>query len=222
MFTGIYGHNTGAYSSDCWADHCNGTEDLNDAGYRCVNMGEMRVPTTYESVINMYALDKEDIAIMRRYHHAKITIVDEQLGRVIDALEERYFLGNSLLILCSDHGEWLGDYWMSHKWLMYDPIVRDGCGSRAGEEIDNLVSLIDLEPNDLERDPHELWNLCDSSEHRQLPVDLLTDSLCWLASATHYNIGESRQRSRYYDMRWLIPDNAFLPRCQRTSRASLV
>ena len=149
----------------------------------------MRVTTTYESVINMYAL------------------------------EERCFLDNSLLMFCSDHGKWLGEYWVSHKWLMYDPIVhvplivRAGCKSRAGEEVDNLVSLMDMEPNDLGRDPHELWNLCDSSEHRQLPTDLLTDSLRWLTSSNHYNNGDRRQYSRHYGMYSLIPDNAFLPRC---------
>ena len=32
IFTGMYGHNTGAYSFDHWADLRNWGEDLNDAG----------------------------------------------------------------------------------------------------------------------------------------------------------------------------------------------
>ena len=240
----------------------------------------MHATTTHESVIDMYSPDEEDIARMRRHYYAKITTVDEQLGRVIDALEERGFLDNSLLLFCSDHGELLGDHWMAYKWLMYDPIVhvplivRDGRRDRAGEEIDDLVSLMDLGPTilaaagvevpsylegrslvpymegpggdfaprewvycednyqlmmrgeryklvyyigqdqgelyDLERDPHELWNLWDGAEHHALQRDLLAQLLRWLASSTYYNAGYRRQRSRHYGMRWPTPDNAFL------------
>ena len=63
---------------------------------------------------------------------------------------------------------------------------------------------------DLERDPHELWNLWDSTEHRQLQSELLARLLRWLASSTYYNAGYRRQRSRHYAMRWPTPDNAFL------------
>ncbi|MEE2629042.1 MAG: sulfatase-like hydrolase/transferase, partial [Candidatus Latescibacterota bacterium] len=41
IFTGMYPHNTGVYSFDYWADHRNWVQDLNDAGYHCVNMGKM-------------------------------------------------------------------------------------------------------------------------------------------------------------------------------------
>ena len=41
IFTGMYPHNTGVYSFDHWADHRNWVQDLNDAGYHCVNIGKM-------------------------------------------------------------------------------------------------------------------------------------------------------------------------------------
>ena len=41
IFTGMYPHNTGVYSFDHWADHRNWVQDLNDAGYHCVNLGKM-------------------------------------------------------------------------------------------------------------------------------------------------------------------------------------
>ncbi|MEZ4672935.1 MAG: sulfatase-like hydrolase/transferase [Caldilineaceae bacterium] len=53
----------------------------------------------------------DEIAEMKRHHFAKITTVDEQLGRVLNALEERGWLENSLLIFCSDHGEAAGRSW---------------------------------------------------------------------------------------------------------------
>jgi arylsulfatase A-like enzyme len=63
---------------------------------------------------------------------------------------------------------------------------------------------------DLEQDPHELWNLWDGAEHRDLQNELLARLLRWLASSTYYNAGYRRQRSRQYGMRWPSPDNAFL------------
>ena len=268
IFTGMYPHNTGVYSFDHWADHRNWVQDLNDAGYHCVNIGKMHfaprdvaggfhervvvenptsknldmggadddwgrylrihglerpndrnktdpdwlqkyqgVPwhleerfhsdvfigdsaltwirdykgqqpfflqvgftgphepwdplprhleqyagrpmppcvlregeledkppqhaaqrkthaeTEHESAIDMYSPSEEDIAHMRRHYYAKITTVDEKLGEVLDALQARGFLDNSLLLFCSDHGELLGDHGLAYKWLMYDPIV---------------------------------------------------------------------------------------------------
>ena len=117
---------------------------------------EMHATTGHESVIDMYSPDVEDIERMRRHYYAKITTVDEQLGQVMDALQARGFLDNSLLVFCSDHGELLGDHTMAYKWLMYDPIVhvplivRDGRGARAGEETRDLASLMDLGPTILQ------------------------------------------------------------------------
>lgn len=40
-FTGMYPHNTGAYSFDQWGAHRNWVQDLNEGGYHCVNVGKM-------------------------------------------------------------------------------------------------------------------------------------------------------------------------------------
>ncbi|MFH1568681.1 MAG: sulfatase-like hydrolase/transferase [Gemmatimonadota bacterium] len=116
----------------------------------------LHAETAHESVIDLEGATEEQIAAMRRHYYAKVTTVDEQLGRVLVALEERGFLENSLLFFLSDHGELLGDHDMAYKWLMYDPIVhvpmvvRDGRGGRAprraGAEVTDLVSLVDVAP----------------------------------------------------------------------------
>ena len=41
IFTGMYAHNTGAYSFDSWSQHRNWIEDLNNSGYYCANIGKM-------------------------------------------------------------------------------------------------------------------------------------------------------------------------------------
>ena len=108
--------------------------------------------TGHESVIDMYAPDKDDIARMRRHYYANITTVDEKLNQILDALEARGYLENSLVLFCSDHGELLGDHSMAYKWLMYDPIVHvplmvwDRTGNYQPGQVDDLVSLMDIGP----------------------------------------------------------------------------
>ncbi|MEZ4730104.1 MAG: sulfatase-like hydrolase/transferase [Caldilineaceae bacterium] len=108
--------------------------------------------TNHESRIDLRGASEADIARMKRHYFAKITTVDEQVGRVLAALEERGWLADSLLIFCSDHGELLGDHNLAYKWLMYDPIVHVPLIIRHPGSVSNpttvhdLVSLIDLGP----------------------------------------------------------------------------
>jgi len=109
-----------------------------------------------EAKIDLRLAAEEDIARMRRHYYAKITTVDEQLGKVLDALDARGYLENSLLVFCSDHGEMLGDHKLPYKWLMYDPIVhvpmmvRHPGTVRDPEETEDLVSLMDIGPTVLD------------------------------------------------------------------------
>ena len=115
-----------------------------------------------EAKIDLRLARDADIEHMRRHYFAKITTVDEMLGKVLDALEERGWLDNSLLIFCSDHGELLGDHGLPYKWLMYDPVVHvPMCIRYPGainhpSEVHDLVSLMDIGPTVLEAGGIEL------------------------------------------------------------------
>ncbi len=109
----------------------------------------------HESRIDLEGASAEDIDEMRRHYYANITTVDEKLGEVLAALEDRGWLDDTILVFCSDHGELLGDHQLAYKWLMYDAIthvpliIRDTRGAglrRAGESVQDLVSLVDLGP----------------------------------------------------------------------------
>lgn len=109
-----------------------------------------------EAKIDLRLASEEDIDMMRRHYYAKITTVDEMLGKVMDALDRRGWLENSILIFCSDHGELLGDHGLPYKWLMYDPIVhipmviRHSGSVNAPTEVNDLVSLMDIGPTILQ------------------------------------------------------------------------
>ncbi len=92
-----------------------------------------------------------DIARMRRHYYANVTTVDEKIGQIMDALEDRGYLENALVIFTSDHGDMLGDHGLPYKWLMYDSavnvplMIRDTRVNRAFHAED-LVSHIDVGP----------------------------------------------------------------------------
>lgn len=78
---------------------------------------------------------------------------DDQLGRLLDHLEATDTLKDTMIVLTSDHGDYLGDHWMGEKDLfheqsvkvpliIYDP--RDSADATRGTTCDALVESIDL------------------------------------------------------------------------------
>ena len=54
-----------------------------------------------------------------------IKLIDDQLGRMLSALEETGQLENTIVIFMSDHGELLGDHGLIQKGCrFYDGLVR--------------------------------------------------------------------------------------------------
>lgn len=104
----------------------------------------------HESRIAMPTATLADVRRMQTHYYAKVSLVDEQIGRILAALEKRGMLENSIVVVTSDHGEMLGDHGMAYKWLMYDCvtrvplIVRDFRAAPAPRQVNDLVSLIDL------------------------------------------------------------------------------
>lgn len=78
---------------------------------------------------------------------------DDQLGHILDYLEETGQIKDTMIVLTSDHGDYLGDHWMGEKDLFHDPSVkipmiiydpRSDCDATRGTTCDALVESIDL------------------------------------------------------------------------------
>lgn len=61
---------------------------------------------------------------LRAYYCANVTMIDEALGDLLDVLQRKGYLDESLIVFTSDHGDNLGDHGLSQKWSMYDTVVR--------------------------------------------------------------------------------------------------
>lgn len=60
----------------------------------------------------------------RAYYLANVTMIDEKIGQILQTLENRGYLENSIVIFTSDHGDCLTDHGHSQKWTMYDIITK--------------------------------------------------------------------------------------------------
>lgn len=86
------------------------------------------------------------------YYYANITLIDQQIGRVLDTLESRGLVENTLILFTSDHGDLMGDHGLWFKSLGYEgsvrvPMILRGVGQPSnGQVSDQLVGLIDILP----------------------------------------------------------------------------
>lgn len=86
-------------------------------------------------------------------YYACISHVDNQIGRILMALEEQNILQNTVILFCSDHGELLGDHHTYRKIQPYQgsihiPMILYNGGLRGCQN--DLVELRDVLPTFLE------------------------------------------------------------------------
>ena len=60
----------------------------------------------------------------RAYYLANVTMIDREVGRILDALEAAGVLDDTIVVFTSDHGDMLGDHGHSQKWTMYEQVIR--------------------------------------------------------------------------------------------------
>jgi arylsulfatase A-like enzyme len=81
--------------------------------------------------------------------------IDDQLGVLFAWMEERGLMDTTMIVITSDHGDYLGDHWMGEKDLFHDqsvkvPLIvydpRAAADATRGMARDDLVEAIDLAP----------------------------------------------------------------------------
>ncbi|MCP3984110.1 MAG: sulfatase [bacterium] len=165
--------------------------------------------------------DRRDTASYRAAYHAEIRFVDEQVGRLLDGIDRRGLLEDSVVIFTADHGESLGesDRWFAHgealtasetavPMFLRIPDGEVGELPRLGSPLDvfpTALAALGIEPpphfsgEDLldgtEREaPRTLWlsNLSVGSVRRQA---LLSDGIRYIV--TRRSLGEVEELTWY-------------------------
>jgi arylsulfatase A-like enzyme len=87
-------------------------------------MRQHNVEVDHDSIVHMLNPTREQLQRQRAYYLANVTMIDEKIGQVLQALDKKGYLDNGIVIFTSDHGDCLGDHGHSQKWTMYDIITR--------------------------------------------------------------------------------------------------
>ena len=105
--------------------------------------GKFRIPST---------VTDDEFRRMTAYYYALITHIDDQVGRLLNALETQNLINNTIVVFMSDHGELLGDHGYTEKCLMYEASVRVPCllcwpgNLPAGLRVTTPFAGVDLMP----------------------------------------------------------------------------
>ena len=138
------------------------SDDLNDVSSYGVDITrEKHVSPTHE-----WVTENEQWKPLIQSYLACVSFVDEQVGRVLDALENGAYANNTYVVLFSDHGFHIGEKEHHAKRSLWEdgarvPMIIMGPGIPKGSVSNKPVQLLDIYPtllelSNLEPDPkHE-------------------------------------------------------------------
>ncbi len=100
----------------------------------------------------------DELTWMQAQFAGKLTMVDHQIGRLLDTMDRHDLWDNTLFILTTDHGEYLGEYGQVSKgggpsYPLFSGIplfVATPHGALNGQTCDALTSTVDLHATVLE------------------------------------------------------------------------
>lgn len=106
----------------------------------------------YQALKESYPNGDEGLRKFLQAYLACVSFVDDQIGVVLDALNNSPFKDNTIVVFTTDHGWQMGEKDYLYKNSPWDEstrvpmIIRDPQRSKPGKEVAHAVSLIDLYP----------------------------------------------------------------------------
>jgi len=112
--------------------------------------------TIWEYTFGTREISETDLALTRATYDAALLELDELFASLLDSLERRNLLDDTIVVLTADHGEHLGEQHMfDHQSTLYEPVLRVPLvirfpRSRDAGRRDDPVMNFDLFPTLLE------------------------------------------------------------------------
>ncbi len=93
----------------------------------------------------------EDWQATKAVYYGMVSLLDDQIGRILRVLDETGLAEDTLVVFVSDHGEYLGDHGFCGKGFHYDSVIRTpvlarGPGIAANQRVRGVASTVDLAP----------------------------------------------------------------------------
>ncbi len=108
------------------------------------------------SMITTEDISDKSMGTAIAYTYGMIEMIDDGVGKILAALEQRGDADNTIIVFTSDHGELLGDHGLLHKGpppyrqLTEVSLLIKGPEIPEGQTINNLTNHIDLTPTILD------------------------------------------------------------------------
>jgi len=107
----------------------------------------------YREIYGWDELALDDVHEIMATYHGMVSRVDDQLARIVAAVDAIGATDDTVVAAFTDHGEYLGDYGLVEKWpsgldpcLLRNPLILAGAGLPEGATLDQPVEMIDLLP----------------------------------------------------------------------------
>ena len=84
-------------------------------------------------------------------YYAMISHIDDNVGKIIDTLDSKGILDNTIIVFCGDNGLAIGQHGLMGKQNVYEhsvhiPLLISGPGIERGSKLDKFVYLLDVYP----------------------------------------------------------------------------
>ncbi len=111
------------------------------------------------------SLDRETIEKIYAVYLGMNSYVDTMLGGLMETLEETGLIENTTVIVCSDHGDWAGNYGLVEKWpnamdddLVRVPLIIRSPNNAKGHVVRAQVEMFDIMPTVMELAGKKVWH----------------------------------------------------------------
>lgn len=117
---------------------------------------ENHINDDHDAVYHLRNPTPEQTHRQRAHYYANVTMIDDQVGELMKALDKRGVLEDTIIIFTTDHGDCLNDHGLSQKWNMFEqsihvPAIVWAPGKvAAGKKVSDLVAHFDLGPTILD------------------------------------------------------------------------
>jgi arylsulfatase len=147
----------------------------------------------------------DQVHITRAGYYGQVTFVDEQIGHILQELDARGWLDETLIFYCADHGDMLGDHSRWTKAQPYQSAVRIPMlmrwpkglvSSVRGQVLSQLTELRDVLPTFLTAasitapenlDGRSLLSLVDGKAAEWRPYIDFEHDISWCSTTVHWN-----------------------------------
>ncbi len=144
-------HNPYVTTQEYWDRYRHEDVDMPRVGpipYAKLDAHSQRIHKVYK--FGEHVVTEEDVRTSRHAYYGMVSYIDDQVGRLLQALEDMNLADSTVVLFTSDHGDMLGERGLWYKWMHYEhacriPMIVAVPGQKAAR-VKAPASLIDFLP----------------------------------------------------------------------------